>query len=291
MRSARALYHLSYSSDDTMAARSSPPDPLRVSLQRLGLGRHESLLYAALIERSPQGASALARAAGLARSSVYTALASLTDRGLVGTTHEGGVKQFVAEGHAALLDALKKDEARAIERAKLAATLAPHFERARGEGGSRLPHVVHFEGQDGLSRVYLTMLRQAPRGAVMSILRDDFLWTEAWSFVRTREWRARVRSLRAERDVSTRLLVRRTPLEEEARRRYGSQRHLAQRYLPRGAALERFAIYVLGEIVAVMSTREPSLVGIQIADPSLAENFRALFELLWSVSRAPRQAR
>lgn len=260
-------------------------DPFRISLQRLGLGRHESAIYATLVERSPQGASTIARACGLARSSVYTALASLTARGLVGTTHAGAVKQFVAEGHAALLDAMKRDEERAIARAKLAAELEPHFARARGEDEARLPHVVHFEGRAGLQRVYLTMLRQAPRGATMSILRDEFVWTDAWSFVRSREWRARVRALRSERGIDTRLLVNRSRIELGQRAEYRARRHLAQRYLPARAAIDRFAIYVLGDIVAVMSTEEANLVGIQIANPHLASNFRALFEVLWSISR------
>lgn len=261
------------------------PDPLRLSLERLGLGRHESALYAALVTRSPQGASTLARTCGLARSSVYTALATLTARGLVGTTHADGVKQFVAEGHGALLDAMKRDEERAIARAKLAADLAPHFARAQGDDESRLPHVVHFEGQSGLQRVYLTMLRQAPRGAAMSILRDEFVWTDAWGFVHTREWRARVRTLRSERGIDTRLLVNRSRTELAQRAAYQARRHLAQRYLPRSAAIDRFAIYVLGEIVAVMSTEESNLVGIQIANPHVAANFRALFDLLWSISK------
>lgn len=263
-----------------------PTDPFRVSLERLGLGRHESALYASLVARSPQGASTLARTCGLARSSAYTALASLTSRGLVGTTHAGGVKQFVAEGHAALLDAMKREEERASSRAKLAAELAPHFTRAQGEDESRLPNVVHFEGQAGLQRVYLTMLRQAPRGATMSILRDEFLWTDAWAFVRSREWRAKVRALRAERAVDTRLLVNRSRVELGKRADYRARTHLAFRYLPKSASIARFAIYVLGDIVAVMSTEDANLVGIQIANAHIASNFRSLFDLLWATSRA-----
>jgi sugar-specific transcriptional regulator TrmB len=286
MCSSRALYNLSYSSDDSMPKQPTPS--FRSALTRLGLGRHESALYATLVERSPLGASELARITGLARSSVYTALASLTSLGLVGTTHEEGVKRFVAEGHGALVDAMKRDEARAVERAKLAAGLGAHFVKAKEDASARLPHVVHFEGIEGLKRVYLTMLRQAPRGACMSILRDDFLWGPEWSFVTTPEWRARVRSLRSERDIRVRLLVQDSPAERAQVAAYRSREHTAFRFLPKTVAFERFALYVLGDIAAVMSTEPRNLVGIQIANANLALNHRAMFDGLWAVSRAPR---
>jgi hypothetical protein len=64
MCSSRVLYNLSYRSDDSMP---KPPQPsFRSALSRLGLGRHESALYATLVERSPLGASELARITGLA---------------------------------------------------------------------------------------------------------------------------------------------------------------------------------------------------------------------------------
>ncbi|MCB9597799.1 MAG: helix-turn-helix domain-containing protein [Sandaracinaceae bacterium] len=259
-------------------------DPFRTALARLGLGRHEATLYATLVERSPLGASSLAKATGLARSSVYTALASLTARGLVGTTHEEGVKRFVAEGHAALLDAMRREEERARERAKLAAELAPHFAAREAGGERRLPHVVHFEGIEGLKRVYLTMLRQAPRGATMSILRDEFLWTPEWAFVSSSAWRKRVRALRAPRAIDTRLLVNPSPIEREQAAGYRARPHLAWRFLPEAMRVSRFAIYVLGDVVAVMSTEAPDLVGIQIANANLASNFGAIFEGLWTIA-------
>src|SRR5262245_33968519 len=104
-------------------------DTLRSSLGKLGLHHHEALVYATLLERSPASASWLARTTGLARSSVYTTLASLTGKGLVGTTHEGEVKQFVALGHEALMDLLHKEEAQAQGRVALAGTLQAEFER------------------------------------------------------------------------------------------------------------------------------------------------------------------
>ena len=60
--------------------------------------------------------------------------------------------------------------------------------------------------------------------------------------------------------------------------------HLAWRFLPEAMRVSRFAIYVLGDVVAVMSTEAPDLVGIQIANANLASNFGAIFEGLWTIA-------
>jgi hypothetical protein len=121
----------------------------------------------------------------------------------------------------------------------------------------------------------------------MSIVRDEFLWTPEWAFVSSDPWRQRVRSLRAARDIDTRLLVNASPIEADKAPAYDQRPHLEWRFLSPPMQVKRFAIYVLGEVVAVMSTEERNLVGIQIANANLAANFAALFDSLWAGARAP----
>jgi DNA-binding MarR family transcriptional regulator len=256
-------------------------DPLRVVLGRLGLGVHEAQLYAALLERSPASASWLARRCGIARSSVYTALGTLGDKGLVGTTHEGEVKQFVAEGHSALMDLLRQEQERAAARVALGEELRGQFERLRAER-AQTPQVVFFEGQEGLKRVYLSMLREQPDE--LYLLRDEFLFTPPWAFVFERPWKERVRRLKEGRHIHTRLLLNRSEEEQQRLPFYRSRPDLEPRFLPAGCRLERFALYVAGDMVAVMSLEDGNLVGIQIRSPHLAENFAALYKALWEVS-------
>jgi sugar-specific transcriptional regulator TrmB len=256
-------------------------DELRVSLGRLGLGHHEALLYAALLERSPASASWLARKCGMARSSAYTALGTLADKGLVSVTHEGEVKQFVAEGHSALMDLLQQEQERAASRVALGEALRGQFERLRSEE-ARTPQVVFFEGQEGLKRVYLSMLRQRPRE--LYLMRDEFLFSPPWAFVFERPWKERVRKLKQGQSLRTRLLLNRSQDEERRQPFYRSRPDLEHRFLPAGCRLERFALYLAGETVAVMSMEEGNLVGVQIRSPHLAATFAALYRALWEVS-------
>lgn len=263
-------------------------DPLRNSLARLGLAGHEARVYAALLEHSPTGAAVIARKCGLSRSSVYTTLQALVGKGLVGTTYRDEVKQFVVEGHGALTDLMRRELAEAQQRVALAEQLRDHF-AALAARSANVPQVVYFEGQQGLKRIYLAMLREAGAGAEMRILRDEFIWEPAWSFVFDAPWRERVRRIKQEKGLCTRLLVNRSPAERARAAYYRSRKGLVYRFLPAKHPVQRFGLYLLGDIAAVLSVENNNLVGIKIVNRHLAANFDAMFESLWDTGSPPRR--
>ncbi len=265
-------------------------DDLRQELLQLGLGQHEATVYAALVEHSPVGASWVAKHCGLSRSSVYTTLDSLIAKGLAGTTYDGEVKRFVASGHEALVDLLHTQQQRAEQRLRRAEALRERFERAR-KTDPRLSQIVFFEGQRGLKRVYLEMLREAPPESTMYIVRDEFVWEDEWSFVHERPWRKEVGRLKGQRSVSTRLLVNRSALERSKGDYYRTRPGTEFRLLPAASAVERFALYATDDMISVLSVEDNNLVGIRIANRHLAANFVSLFGALWKASSSPRPKR
>jgi sugar-specific transcriptional regulator TrmB len=279
MRLMDSVYKLSYNSDDMAAGE------LEKSLSQLGLGGHEPAVYAALLEQSPAGAALIAKKCGLSRSSVYTTLSALVAKGLVGTTHQNDVKQFVAEGHGALLELLRKQEEQASARLRLAESLSARLEQL-AEASMHLPQIVHFEGQQGLKRIYLAMLRAAPAGATMSILRDEFIWRPEWAFVFEREWRERVRRLKAEKDIATRLLVNRSPVERAHAAFYRTRPRLERRHLRR--PVRAFGLYLVGDMAAILSVEENNLIGLRIVNRHIAANLGELFAGLWHGAARPR---
>jgi sugar-specific transcriptional regulator TrmB len=264
---------VSYNSDDMTH------DDLCKTLEELGLGGHEPAVYAALLEQSPAGAAWIAKRCGLSRSSVYTTLGVLAEKGLVGTTHKNDVKQFVAGGAGALLEVLRQDQVRAEARVKRAAGLVDMLARLT-ESSIHVPQIAHFEGAEGLKRIYLAMLRAAPRGATMSILRDEFIWQPAWAFVFEADWRERVRRLKSDKGITTRLLVNRSTIERRHAAYYKRHRHVERRYLR--IPVERFGLYVVEDTAAILSFENANLVGIRIVNRHIATNLGVLFESLWT---------
>ncbi|MFN0246030.1 MAG: TrmB family transcriptional regulator [Kofleriaceae bacterium] len=263
---------MSYNSD-TMGF-----DELRNTLERLGLSGHEPSVYASLLEQSPASAAWIAKRCGLSRSSVYATLGVLVGKGLVGTTHRNDVKQFVAGGAAPLLEALKTEQREATDRVKRASELVDEIARL-AESSADIPQVMHFEGAEGLRRIYLAMLRATPANGVLRILRDEFVYQPAWAFIFEDAWRARVKRHKEDKNLSTRLLVNRSPEERRHARYYGSRRNTERRYLAK--PVQHFGLYLAGDTAAVLSLDANHLLGVRIVNRHIAKNFEALFDALW----------
>jgi len=253
-------------------------DELRNTLIQLGLSGHEPAVYAALLEHSPASAAWIAKQCGLSRSSVYATLGVLTGKGLVGVTHKNDVKQFIAGGATALLEALRTQQREATERVARANDLVEQLARL-SEATAQVPQVMHFEGAEGLRRIYLAMLRTAPKGAVMRILRDEFIWQPAWAFVFEDTWRARVKRHKIDKALTTRLLVNKSAEERKHAAFYGSRENTERRYLPKPVA--GFGLYVVGDTAAILSLDAHNLLGVRIVNRHIAANFASLFDALW----------
>ncbi len=253
-------------------------DELRKTLERLGLSGHEPAVYAALLQHSPTSAAWIAKHCGLSRSSVYATLGVLTGKGLVGVTHKNDVQQFVAGGASPLLEALKTAAREADERVEQATALVDQLAKL-AEATAQVPQIMHFEGAEGLRRIYLAMLRTAPKGAVMRILRDEFIWQPAWAFVFEDAWRARVKRHKIDNQLMTRLLVNRSTEERRHAKYYASRPNLERRYLPK--PVSRFGLYLAGDTAAILSLDAHHLLGIRIVNRHITANLETIFDSLW----------
>lgn len=258
-------------------------------LQRLGLPDDEARILGVLYEQSPVGASFIARKLERSRSTIYTAIASLTAKGLVSTTYKNEVKQFVPAGPETLARLVAAERKQLEEKEKLIEDLRHHLATVQ-RADVHVPQVMLFEGVEGLQRIYLAMLRDARPQAELLVLRSEFIWDTMWSFAWTDEWRSRIRRWKQEKDIRTRLLVNPSAIEKQKLEYYRTRFQLTFRYLPATRAMDRFALYVIGDTAAVMSFETGNLIGLKIVNAHLAENFVKLFDGLWNLS-APQRSK
>lgn len=257
---------------------------LRDQLKNLGLGDHEAEIYAILLINSPASATFLAKRCRLSRSSVYTALNSLSGKGLVGTSYKNEIKQFVAEDFESIRQLVKAEE----ERIKQKRVILDKMEleiKALTKSAINIPEIMVFEGQDGLKKIYLSMLRQAQTNSTMFIIRDEFVWQKQWNFIFGKEWHERVKRLRQEKNIHTKMLVNNSFLEKSKLSYYNSRKGLVIRRLANRQAVKEFAIYILDDTLSILSMENNNLVGIKIVNRHLADNYKILFENLWNAAK------
>lgn len=249
-------------------------------LIKLGLGDHEASLYEALLAASPASAGFLAKKCALSRSSVYTTLASLISKGLVATAYKNEVKQFVAQDYSALEQLLKSEQAELQKRFSSLEAIRPRLEEMN-QASLHIPQVMVFEGQEGLKKVYLSMMRQAAKNQTLFLIRDEFVWEENWKFIFQQDWHDKIKKLRIEKNIRTKLLVNASPQEKKAAAYYRSRKALEWKSLPAKHQVKNFALYVIGDTICTISTEYNNLVGVNIVNQNLADNYRQLFAALW----------
>lgn len=255
------------------------------TLEKLGLSRNEALVYAALISHSPAGATYLAKKCSLARSSVYTALNSLTSKGLVATTYKNEIKQFVAEDPGVLGEVLQKEKREAEKRIDLFEKEKVILESLKADW-LKIPNIMIFEGQEGLKKTYMSMMRDIEPGSEMYVLRDEFVWHPYWHFIFEEEWHKKVKEIKTEKDIKTKLLVNNSKEEREHQRLYEQRKGLDVRILPKAHNLEKYALYISGDTFAMLSFEKGNMVGVKVTNKNLAENNKKIFESLWEKSNS-----
>lgn len=250
-------------------------------LETLGLSDYEARVYAELIQHSPANATFLAKKCHLSRSSIYTTLATLMRKGLVSTTQKNDVKQFIAEPEEALEQLLAQEERSLANKRRAFAELQPEL-RKHAQQSLHIPNVTYFEGQEGLKKAYLTLMRSAHEGETLRLLRDEFIWKPEWSFVFETEWRTRVKRFKTEKRLVTKLLVNHSKEERLQAKLYARKRGLEVRTLPKQHTVHDIAQYILGDTIVLLSLEQGNLLGMTITNASLAQNYATLFDALWA---------
>jgi sugar-specific transcriptional regulator TrmB len=268
------MYNVSYSYDNTME------NPLFEQLVELGLSNYEAGVYLTLLEHSPTSAGFVAKKLGYSRSTVYAALDKLTCRGLVGTTYKNGVKQFIAEQPKRLGEILHEEQLTIAKRAELFAKMSNQLQFL-SRANTQVPNIIFFEGWESLKKIYLNMLRAAPKNATMYIMRSEFYWTPEWKFIFGDEWSNQVKSWRSERNITTQVLVNSSKEEQKHLSFYKSRKHTRARFLPKEQSVKDFALYILGDTVSILSLEKNNSVGVKITNQVLADNFKKIFGGLW----------
>jgi sugar-specific transcriptional regulator TrmB len=127
-------------------------------LNQLGLAKHESEVYLALLETGPETVAGIAHKAHIDRPLVYRVLPALLSKGLIAKAPKGKRTHYRAQPPRALKQ-LHDEAGHALD------TSLPILEQKFIRTGKR-PHVTYLEGREGIISVYEDILQTLPKGGV-----------------------------------------------------------------------------------------------------------------------------
>ncbi len=234
----------------------------------LDLSPAERTAYETLITHGPMPPPRLAKSANLTRVNSYAALRGLTQKGLAIEKDINKKRVYSPQPPTKLQElARQKAEQTRLNAAAIEAIIPSLMNQYALV--SDQPGISHYEGLDGIKKIYEDSLRP-PHHEESLVIRSVYDSKEIEPYL------LRYIKRRAKLGIKNRML---TPYFETS---MDDKKLLRQRrFLPK----EKFAlpteISIYGDKVSLISLRK-DLIGTVIQSQDVAQTFRIIFELLWS---------
>ncbi len=265
-----------------MTIQSTLHTTIQQSLEELGLSAFESTVYVDLVNTGLRSVQELARRLSAPRSSVYTALESLTRRRLVTTDSSRRALRYRAESPQALSSALQEHREILEHRER---TLAKITQQIHPLLTARVHSEAKLEISEGRTKVERFLFDNLDRWRDSILRCDQSTWGfQDPSFVEEySKWiKVAWRVLHVEAQISGRILSNSSSTERQLKSRIPRRE---VRILPRQYQFES-STWVMGDYVVVIMTRTEPFYALQIREPMLASNLRMVFKILYESSSA-----
>ena len=230
-----------------------------------GLTDKESSIYMAVLGQGPTTVLKISRAAGIKRTTVYSILESLKQKGLINIELKGIKQQFSAESPeklSILLDGRKK-----VFELSLPELQALYNLRA-GES-----FIKFYEGLEAIKSVYESLLKDVQSGDDYLVFADDEQW-----FKLDREYFQDFIERRAKLNIHIRSILQDTT-EGQRHKKYERNYNERIKILPRETTLTTNLVIIPRRVVIQQLT--PPVNAIVIETKSVIKMHRELFEIVW----------
>lgn len=238
---------------------------LITTLQSIGLNDKEADVYLSAVSLGPSSVLKIAQNAGLKRTTVYSVLESLKQKGLVKMNIRGWKTLFEAENPEKLesiVDQMRHEVRRAL----------PEFASVYNLHSSGA-FIKYYEGLEGIKQVYQDLLRDVRPHEDYLIISDSVQWLE-----QDPEFFSQFLERRSKLDINIRALLQDSDLARQYKK---TERNLnwKVKILPAGHKLATNMLIIPRRVV--INQLKPPLLAMVIENDSVIQMNRELFEIVW----------
>lgn len=152
-------------------------------LKASGLTQNESLVYLALLKTGKSTSSKIVKEANISGGKIYETLDKLSQKGLVKSVIENGVKHFIASEPEMLIEYIKDKERELLKKEKELKDILPQLKNLK-EHQQKLENVSYIKGFRGLTPVIYNTLKKAKSIKIMGVTsKKDVKFNNFW-----KEW-------------------------------------------------------------------------------------------------------
>ncbi len=239
-------------------------------LQKLGFSENEIKVYLATLESGLASAQIIAEKAGVKRTTAYSVLAYLVNRGVVGKSKIKGKTRFLAEPPKRLL-LLTREIEEGIR------TSLPELEAIYNKNEIK-PKITFFEGIEGIKNVFEDTLREKPKEILMWLTDDYFKDLPGYSADYIKE--------RVKLDMHAKRIAPAGSIWERKNKQRDKEELSETITVPQEFLNIGIEVNVYNNKLAFMNFREK--IGIIIESKAIADAMRQAYELSWKGAQSLR---
>lgn len=240
--------------------------PLINSLKEFGLTDNEAKIYLAALELSQATVQEIGKKSCVKRTTVYTAIEGLKEKGLISQIKKAKKTFFLAESPENLVR-LSWQHYQQLKKA------LPELKSIYNVSEVK-PKVMFYEGRAGYVSVYEQILQDKPKELLAIVSYNDLcrhLDTEY-----EKEWIKR----RMEKKIKLRWLDFKTA-KTEAMKREGRKALREIKFLPKEFSFTS-SMFIYENKAILMSGKQKEFMAVVIENTEFHQMFKQLFEMLWS---------
>jgi sugar-specific transcriptional regulator TrmB len=237
-------------------------------LQKLGFSENEIKVYLATLESGLASGQIIAEKAGVKRTTAYSVLAYLVNRGVVGKSKVKGKTRFLAEPPQRLL-LLTKEIEEGIK------SSLPELEAIYNKNEVK-PKITFFEGIEGIKNVFEDTLREKPKEILMWLTDDYFKDLQQYSADYIKE--------RVKLDMHAKRIAPAGSIWIRQNKKHDAQELSETIAVPPEMMNIGIEVNVYNNKLAFMNFREK--IGIIIESQAIADAMRQAYELSWKGAKS-----
>lgn len=232
-------------------------------LKKIGLNSKEAEIYIELLKLGNSKVNEIAKRLNLPRTTIYSILNSLLQKGLVFYTIKSGIKYFEAVDPKRVL---KIEE----EKIKDLKSIIPNLEKIKKTVEEK-PEIEIYEGIEGIKTILENILKIKPK-EILVIGCDEIFKTLEFYFP---HWNKK----RIKEKIFCRILQEKTDeINKEIKLKNKTNDKI--KFLLKDIKINTMT-YIYSENVAFLTMNKEKLIGVIIKNKDIAQTQKELFELIW----------
>ncbi|MCB9808878.1 hypothetical protein H6776_00575 [Candidatus Nomurabacteria bacterium] len=248
-----------------LSKESTNMEELQKLLQTIGLSEYETLVYTTGLQLGPTSVLKLAQVSGVKRTTIYSIIESLKQRGLMRIDVRGFKKEYAVESPekiSSLIDSFKNSFEKQL----------PQLMGVYNLGGKQST-IKYYDTPESIKNVYLDLIRDIRLG-------DDYLIISSLEkfLDQDKKFYQDFIEKRAQLPIHIRVLHQDSPTARE-HKKFERNYNESVRILPLETQLET-NIVITPQRLVIQELKDP-MIAIVIENDSIIKSHKQLFEILW----------